>query len=190
MNREVNTNMTPKFMSFEFHTRFFPSFLRSRLRPGQRTETGFTPAVEFQVLFVVCCILLVLGIPSAINKRSFIGLIVGGIGAAGMLALLINSIISRKDPPDYDRFLLGAFFFFIVLGITAGVFAGTLEHSLTLGLLVGSVGLIAGYLLGILAGLWFQYLGWVAAMVNVLAGLAVLGMFVVDLVLLSGAIFG
>jgi len=127
--------------------------------------------------------------PSAVSRGSFIGWLVGGIGAAGILALLINSIFSRKEPPSYDCFLIGVFFFFVVLGISAGVFVGTLEHSLSLGLLVGSGGLIAGYLLGILAGLWFQYLGWLASMVNILAGLAVFGMFSVDLVLLAGSLF-
>jgi len=100
--------------------------------------------------------------------------------------LLINSILSRKDPPNYENFLIGVFFFFMILGLTAGIFTGSLHHLLMLGLLAGTVGLIAGYLLGILAGLWFQYLGWVATLLNILAGLAVLGMFVVDIVLLFG----
>ena len=176
-------------MSLEFHTRFFPSLLRSRLRLGHRAGTSFTSAVEFQIFFVVCFILLALGMPSAISHGSFIGWVVGGIGALGILALLINSIFSRKEPASYDCFLIGVFFFFVVLGITTGVFVGTLEHSLSLGLLVGSGGLIAGYLLGILAGLWLQYLGWLASIVNLIAGLAVFGMFFVDLVLLSGALF-
>jgi hypothetical protein len=131
-----------------------------------------------------------LGIPGAVSRSSIIGWIAVGIGTAGIVALLINSILSRKEPPSYDCFLPGIFFFFVVLGITSGIFAGTLEHSLPLGLLVGSGGLIAGYLLGILAGLWFQYLGWLSAMVNALASLAVLGMLLVDLVLLSGTLLG
>lgn len=176
--------MTPKFLSLEFHTRFFPSLLRGRLPRGTREVTGFSSTVERYVLFVVCCVLVALGMPSAISRNSVIGWATGGIGAAGTLALIINSIISCNTPPSYDRFLTAVFFFFVMLGISAGVFAGSLQHSLALGLLVGSGGLIAGYLLGILAGLWLQRFGWLASMVNGLAGLAVLGMFVVDLVLL------
>lgn len=188
---ELNADMTPKLMSIEFHARFFPSLLWNRLRPGERVGTGFPSTFERYIAFVACLILLALGIPGAVSSGSIIGWIMGGIGAVGMVALVINSIVSGSGaPPSFDDFLAGVFFFFVVLGITAGVFAGTLEHSLLLGLLVGTGGLIAGYLLGILAGLWFQYLGWLSAMVNALAGLAILGMLVVDMVLLSGVLFG
>lgn len=176
--------MTPKFLSLEFHTRFFPALLWGRLRPGTREGTGFSSTFELYVLFGICLALAVIGLPGAITSNSVIGWAVGGIGAAGTLALIINSIISCDTPPSYDRFLTAVFFFFVMLGISAGVFAGSLQHSLALGLLVGSGGLIAGYLLGILAGLCLQLLGWLASMVNGLAGLAVLGMFVVDLVFL------
>jgi len=180
----------PKFLSLEFHARYFPAMLLGRLRLGGRAGTGFPSTFERYIAFVVCLILLALGIPGAVSRSSIIGWIAVGIGTAGIVALLINSILSRKEPPSYDCFLPGIFFFFVVLGITSGIFAGTLEHSLPLGLLVGSGGLIAGYLLGILAGLWFQYLGWLSAMVNALASLAVLGMLLVDLVLLSGTLLG
>lgn len=182
--------MTPQFLSFEFHTRFFPALLWGRLRPRERSGTSFASAVELHVLFVVCFILLAFGIPIAVSSGSIIGWIVGGIGAAGTVALVINSIFSRKNPPSYDHFLIGVFFFFVTLGLTAGVFIGSLNHSLSLGLLVGFAGLIIGYLLGILAGLWLQYLGWLASTVNGLAVPAVLGMILVDLVLLSGSWFG
>lgn len=185
----AKTDMRPKFLSLEFHTRFFPAFLWSRLRPRDRVGTGFPSAVGLQVMFVVCCILVILGLPGAVSNRSFIGWILAGAGAAGILALLINSLCSRREAPSYDGFLSGVFLFFVALGISAGVFVGTLEHSVPMGLLIGLGGLIAGYLLGIMAGLWFQYLGWLASMVNILAGLAVLGMLCVDLVLLGGSLF-
>ncbi|MRR58401.1 MAG: hypothetical protein EG824_09345 [Deltaproteobacteria bacterium] len=44
----------------------------------------------------------------------------------------------------------------------------------------------AGYLLGIPAGLGLQHLGWLSGIVNRMAWLAIVGMFVVDLVLLAG----
>lgn len=174
----------PKFLSIEFHTRFFPALLRGRLLPGTREGTGFSSTFELYVLFGICVVLAVIGLPGAISRNSVIGWATGGIGAAGTVALIINSIISCNTPPSFDRFLTAVFFFFVMLGISAGIFAGSLQHSLARGLVAGSGGLIAGYLLGILAGLWLQRLGWLASLVNGLAGLAVLGMFVVDLVLL------
>ena len=186
----MNAGKAPEFLSFEFHARFFPALLWSRLRPRERSGTGFAPGMEFLIAFFFFCILVVIGIPYGMTHRSILGWAAGGIGAAGILALFVRSIASREGPPVYDDFLFGVFFFFVVLGLTAGIFVGTLEHSFPLGLLAGMGGLIAGYLLGILAGLWFQYLGWIASLVNGLAALGVIGMVLVDLVLLSGAIFG
>ena len=179
----------PKFLSVAFHTRYFPGILLSRMRLGGRTETGFSSTFEHYIAFAVCIIPLAFGIPFAVSSGSIIGWITGGIGAAGTIALVINSVFSRtKEPPSYEGFLAGVFLFFVFLGITGGVFVGTLEHSLPLGLLAGSAGLVTGYLLGILAGLWLQYLGWLSAAVNGLAGFAVVGMLSVDLVLLSGVL--
>jgi len=181
--------MPPTFFSLEFHTRFFPSLLRNRLRPEGRSGTGFSSQLEFPVVFVVCCVLIAIGLPMAIDDKSFVGWVIGGIGGAGMLALVIHSIASRGNPPDYDDFLTGFFCFFVPLGLTAGVFAGSLGDSVPLGLLIGFGGLVGGYLLGILAGLWCQYLGWIAVMVNGLAWLAVIGMLCVDLVIVGGFLF-
>jgi hypothetical protein len=181
----------PKFLSFEFHTRYFPGMLLSRLRRSGRQKTGFSSTMEHYIALAVCIILLMLGIPVAVSSGSIIGWIACGVGAAGTVALVINSILSRKgEPPSYDDFLAGVFFFFVFLGISCGVFVGMLQHSLIQGLLAGFAGLIAGYPTGILAGLWLQYLGWLSVAVNGLAGLAVLGMLAVDLVLLTGALFG
>jgi hypothetical protein len=121
-----------------------------------------------------------------VSHGSVIGWILSGIGLAGIVAFFINSIFSRNGPPSYDGFLAGIFFLFVSLGITSGVFIGALEHSFALGLLAGAGGLVAGYGIGILAGLWLQYLGWMAGLLNGMSYLAILGMFVVDLVLLAG----
>jgi hypothetical protein len=187
----MKADVAPRLLSLEFHAHYLPALLRGRLRFRERAGTGFSSTFEFHVMFVICVILAVIGIPVGLSHRSIVGLVVGGIGAAGVLALFIISIVSRGiEPPTYDCFLIGVFFFFVALGISAGVFVGTLGHSLMLGLLSGSAGLLAGYLLGILAGLWLQYLGWLSGIVDLLAGLAVIGMLCADLVLLSGALFG
>lgn len=104
-----------------------------------------------------------------------------------MIFLFIHSVVSgRANPPEYSRFLTGVFFFFVTLGVSAGVFGGSLNHSLMTGLLLGSGGVLAGYFLGILAGLWFQYLGWLSGVLNGVAWLAVFGMLLVDIVILIG----
>lgn len=178
----------PKFFSLEFHTRFFPSLLKSRLRQKERVRGGFSSGMDHMVVLAICGILIMIGLPGAIDSKSIIGWVLTGIGAAGIVAMIISSITSNEERPSYDNFLPGLFFFFIMLGITAGVFTGTLNHSLPKGMSTSAAGLIAGYLLGILAGLWGQYLGWIAVLLNGIAWLAVLGMFMVDIVLLAGVL--
>jgi hypothetical protein len=176
----------PRFLSVEFHTRFFPAFLWGRLRHKQRTGSGFNSSFELYLVLTICVVLVAIGVPAALSHRSIAGWIIGAIGAAGFLAMLIISILSRRGaPPSYDGFLVGFFFFFVVFGLSAGIFIGALVHyPLFQGLLVGAAGLLAGYLMGILAGLALQYIGWLAAVLDPLAGLVVFGMLVVDLVLL------
>jgi hypothetical protein len=179
--------MTPKFFSVEFHARFFPAIIRNRLRPEERERTAFSSTFEHYIVLAVCIILIFLGLPSAVNNNSFIGWIVGGAGAVGIIVLFIHSIVSgRGNPSEYGRFLTGVFFFFVTLGVSAGIFVGSLNHSLLTGLLLGSAGILSGYFLGILAGLWFQYLGWLSGVLNGVAWLAVFGMLLVDIVILVG----
>jgi hypothetical protein len=181
MKKEIR----PGFFSIEFHTRFFPVLLWRRLRPRKRDGVSFV-ATESYIAFAICLVLAMAGIPRAVTHRSFIGWVVGGAGLLGVLALFISSICSRREPPSYDGFLRGIFFFLVTLGITAGLFTGALEHSLCLGLLGSAAGLVLGYVLGIFAGLWFQYLGPLAVVLDMLAGLGIVGLMVVDLVLLLG----
>jgi hypothetical protein len=140
-------------------------------------------------LFFICLIVAVLGISSGLFHKSVIGWVAGGLGAAGILALMLNSIFSCEEPPTYDCFLTGIFFFFVIMGLTSGILTGALRHSPPLALLMGLGGAMVGYVLGILAGLWVQSLGWLSSLVNGLAGLAVFGMLVVNLVLLASFFF-
>lgn len=184
-------NFPPKLLSIEFHTRFFPSLLWNRLRPRQRTEASFSSSLELYITLAVCIILVAIGAPSALAQGSIAGWIASGIGLAGLLAMIINSIASFwGKTPSYDDFLLGCFFFFLTAGPTAGIFISTLEHyPFFLGLLISASGLAAGYALGIIAGFGLQYIGRLAALLDSLSYPAIIGMLVVDLVLLSGALF-
>ncbi|MGA3118385.1 MAG: hypothetical protein ABSF90_28660 [Syntrophobacteraceae bacterium] len=178
--------MPPRFFSIEFHTRFFPALLWGRLHRREREGTGFPSTIEFNIVLAVCVILVVFGIPAAVSGQSVIGWASGALGSTGIVVLSVKSIASRTEPPSYDQFLAGVFFFFVALGISAGIFAGALYHSFMVSLCLGTAGLASGYASGILAGLWLQYLGRLASTVDGLAGLAALGVFFVDIVLLAG----
>jgi hypothetical protein len=158
----VNADTSPRLLSIEFHTRFFPALLRDRLRHKHQTGSRFSPPFERYLALLVCIILVAAGAPAALSRGSIAGWITGVIGAAGILAMLVKSIASRRGAPaSWSDFLVGFFFFFLSAGFTTGIFIGTLEHyPIFHGLLTCAAGLIAGYVLGILAGFMMQYLGW------------------------------
>lgn len=88
--------------------------------------------------------------------------------------------------PSFEAFRLGVFGFFLVLGVTLGLALGSGLHGWALKALAAADGLLAGYLLGIAAGLGVQYLGWVGAWIERAAGLGAVGLVFVDLVLVLG----
>jgi hypothetical protein len=179
----------PGILSRDFHFRFFPQLLWSRLHPSDKIaeRVTFSSNMGFTILFFVCIVLALLGIPSALKQGSLPGWILSVIGLGGISFIFISSVLAyRGSRPTYDQFLLGIFFFFVFLGMTVGIFIGTLEHSSALGLMSCAAGLVCGYFLGIMAGLWFQYLGWIAGLANMMAGPLIIGMVTLDLVLLLG----
>jgi hypothetical protein len=191
MKKIVLADKLPNLLSIEFHTSFFPGFLWNRLSSKERRGSGFNSSFELYIILIICVTLVTIGIPPAVYSRSIAGWISSGIGAAGLLAMIINSIASSLgESPSINDFLVGFFFFFVTAGLTAGIFISTLEHYLFFqSLLISAAGLIAGYALGILSGFGLQYIGWIAALLDPLAGLMVFGMLVLDMVLLSGALF-
>ena len=165
----------PKFLTLEFHTRFFPRLLQDRYLRRKKKETqgtSFTSTTEMFLSAVVCAILAAIGLPSALSRGSIFGWVLSGIGVAGMIALVIQSVAAGCGiKPSYDDFLGGIFFFFVSLGFVAGVAAGLDAHSAWIGIPATVAGLATGYALGILAGLRMQHLGWIAILLNMLAGL-------------------
>ena len=170
----------PKFLSLEFHTRFFPQLLLDRYLRRKKKEaqgTTFTSTTEMFISLAVCLILAVIGIPAVLTRGSIIGWILSVIGVGGVILLLVMSVGAHwGSRPNYDDFLGGIFFFFVSLGVLIGIPVGIDTHSPGLGILAGLAGLSAGYALGILAGLKLQHLGWMATIVNMLAGFAVIAM--------------
>jgi hypothetical protein len=175
-----------RFLSLAFHTRFFPGVLLKHLRPKGRAGSGFF-TFDHYVMLAVCLFLVIIATPKAGYQRSIVGWILFGFGMLGFVFLIVQSIAAQwRQRPSYDSFLAGFFFLFITLGLSAGIYAGTHQHSLALGLLAGAAGLISGYLLGIFAGFQFQRLGWLSVLLNLLAGVAIFGMLIFDLMLLLG----
>ncbi len=177
----------PKFLSLKFHSRFFPRLLRDRLRRKKIEEQGtsFTSTTELTVVLAVCLILAVIGIPSALTRRSLVGWILSLIGVGGVLAIFVLSVGAQWGKrPTYHHFLTGIFFFFVSVGIFIGIPVGMDNHSAWLGMLTSLAGLFGGYVLGIFAGMQLQHLGWIAAILNMLAGFAAIVMGGTTLIML------
>lgn len=172
--------MPPSILSLEFHVGFFPRALWRRLRRKREERTGFSSNLEFTIGLGLCIFLIALGIPMLLKHASIVGWIVSLLGTAGILAVIVINILGQwGTKPSYDDFLAGTFLFFIFFGLTAGLIFGE-----GVGRWVGFVGMVLGYLLGIAAGLLFQYLGWLSTILDVLFWIAVVLMMSADLVLL------
>ena len=123
------------------------------------------------VLLGVCAVLVLIGIPSAAEGALW-GWILGILGIVGTIGLVVISVRGQRgERPSYDDFLIGVFLFCVALGILIGIPVGMEAHSFWFGLLASLAGLAAGYVVGILGGMWLQYLGWIAVVINMVAGL-------------------
>ncbi len=176
----------PGIFSPRFHTSFFPALIWSRLRPGKEEETSvrFSRDLEWMGLLVICILLIATGVSLAV-KGAWLGWLLSLLGFLGVLTLTVFSIVSNLGAkPSYDNFLFGVFLLFVFTGLTAGLLVGRTGSSLFFLIGSGASGVLLGYFLGLLAGLWLQYLGWIASAINLAAGLLAAGLIVVDTVLL------
>jgi len=183
----------PTFFSLSFHTRFFPSLLWRRFRPKKeeyRSPFSNHIPLELTILVVISKVAAIAGFGTGISRGSIIGWGVGILGLAVFAFFLVKSIRSQMGiRPSFDSFGFGIFFFVVVLGLTVGLFEGTLLHSKSLAGWGGLAGFVAGYGAGIFAGLGIQYLGWIGGLFSHLAVAGIVGLIVLDCVLLSSLFF-
>ena len=179
---------SPSLSSLEFHTKFFPRLLWSRLSP-QKNEpqgTSFSHNMGPTVMAVACMALLALGTPMGLIQKSILGWILAIAGLIGIAYIIFNSIAAQRGlKPTYEKFHIWIFFFFVFLGFSAGLFITSVNHQPHLIVFTaGLLGILPGYIVGILAGLWSQSLGWVSGLLNGLSGLAIFGLVIVDMLML------
>lgn len=188
-----DTNSPPPFFSMDFHLRFFPLAVRRIAFPGKGAggtasgrDSGFSSTAEHVILFAAAMISLAAGLPAALGNGSLIGLFFSVAGAAGVIALVAASVAARKGyEPVFDDFRILTFLFCVFLGLTCGLGLGlSLGPSYAPRLLLGAAGSAGGYVAGIFAGLWAPRLGWIAGLLDLLAGLCVLSFVIIDIILL------
>lgn len=134
--------------------------------------------MELTLLPIACIVLIAMGLPGAL--RGAIPGILSLVGAGGLVALLVIALRSTlQEPVSYDAFSASVFFFIVLLGASAGLFRAPAW-------LWTPAGAAAGYLLGLLAGLWNQKLGFLAFLPVLAARMGIVGLIVADLALLFG----
>lgn len=183
------TSQPPSLLSWSFHFRFFPFLLYRRVFPKQKkVESPFAghAKMELSILLAVSLVASITGYAEALRKGSILGWIFALAGTGGILFLFVHGIRSHAGiKPSFDDFRAGVFFFLLLLGFTAGLGTGhAYKTAYGARLLCGLAGALAGYILGIFGGLWVQRLGWLSEALNVLAGIALIGMVIVDIILL------
>lgn len=186
----ASPSAAPRFLSFEFHTRFFPAMLRRRVlhrRTGSGSPFANHVPIEYPIILTLCFVLAALGLPSALTKASVVGGIVGVLGIVGAITLVVQSVGAQLETrPTFEAFRVVTFVFFVILGLSLGLVAGSSHHSRALEACAATAGLMGGYIVGIAGGLWAQYLGWIGIWVELAAGVAALGMLVGDIVFVLG----
>ena len=178
----------PSMLTWEFHFNFFPRLLWSKLAPKGATPQGtsFSHNMDLTIVTCVCMALLAVGAPLAFGPHALLGWPLVALGLIGLVYLLINSIAGQQGlRPSYDEFHLWIFFFFLFLGMSGGLILTAADHQpRPMVLAAGLLGLLPGYLTGLLAGFWAQRLGWISGLLNGLAGMAIFGLIIVDILML------
>jgi len=177
----------PKLASLEFHTRFMPRLIWDRLRHRKRAGSTFVSSafLEGMIGLTICLVLVALGSPSAVARGSILGWTMTILGTGGIIFLVVSSAYFQWGTrPGYENFQIGIFFFFVVLGLSGGIYAGIVRHSLLIGTFAGTAGFVVGYVTGLCFGLWMQRLGWIVGVVNIAAGFAALVLAIADAIFL------
>ncbi|MBF0511646.1 MAG: hypothetical protein HQL13_04870 [Candidatus Omnitrophica bacterium] len=134
------------------------------------------------IFLCLSLVLAAIGVGMVVQHGALVGWILTGLGACGLGALIIKSVMAQAGTrPSYANFLAGTFFFFVFLGMTVGLWMGKSGHSFWLEALGFCGGIVIGYGVGLLAGFWFQCLGWIAALLDMILAVAIIGLIVIDI---------
>jgi hypothetical protein len=172
--------------SLEFFARGVPRLLRQRVFGPRPQQSAFVPHVRIgQTLALFACLGLAVASAQSARNGSVVGILLLGIAVAAMLALVIHSAWeARTYPLIPEAFAIGPFIFCLILGIDVGLAAGRgAQVSMTTRIACGVMGMVAGYIVGSLAGLFTQRLGWIAAFISFIALLASAGLILLAVIL-------
>lgn len=175
--------------SIPFHRDFFLPFIINSINARKsNTSTHFADffPYEYVVLFMITMTGVVTGIYAYLSEGSVFGGITGLLASAGFAALMVFSIRSRSDREIlWKRFMITTFMFFMLAGLSLGLYTGMLVFNSFLSKFIfGIAGMIAGYFVGIPAGLYMQSFGWTGQLINIIMIPVMIGLCIIDIVVL------
>lgn len=188
MQADQSEDSIPGFLTLAFHRDFFIPFIIKTLNTRKsETRTHFADHFPFEyvVLFIITMAGVITGIYAYLSEGSVFGGITGLLASAGFSALIIFSIRSRSDSRViWRRFMISTFMFFMLAGMSIGLYAGMLIWNSDLAKIVlGISGFFAGYIAGIFAGLYMQCLGWTGQIMNIILVPVMIGLIIVDIII-------
>lgn len=189
MHSDQSEDKTPGFLTIAFHRDFFLPFIIESLNTRKiETRTHFADHFPFEyvVLFIITMTGVITGIYAYLSEGSVFGGITGLLASAGFAALIVFSIRSKSDREIlWRRFMITTFMFFMLAGLSVGLYTGMLTWNSYISKLVfGIIGLVSGYFAGIFAGLYMQCLGWTGQLINIIMIPVMIGLCIVDIIVM------
>ena len=161
-----------KIFSFSFHVSVFLPLLFQKItsQTCQKAPQINNIPFEYTILTSIAIGFMVMGF---INHENLVWLIVGVLSACGFMLMLFSSVLSRRQTghnPTWQSFRLIPFLFSILAGMSISLIitANISEFGLAMKMAGAAVGLISGYLIGVPAGFWFQSLGWICPIIEII----------------------
>ena len=175
----------PSMLSAQFHLRFFPALLKNRFGNNVAvSRTTFVSSTFMQSMVVLFGAIAAASVGATLYP-GIAGWLLLGLAAAGVLFVLVTSILEMRGvAPSFEAFLFPLFFFCLALGLAVGVLTGLRESTL-FKLAHACAGVALGYWVGLLVGLHGQRLGFFAILLYPFAVAGAGGALIVAVLLLS-----
>lgn len=172
-----------------FHKSFFLPLLLRKLKPSKKTRTlaaAGTP-IEYTILPGGALACMVIGL---MHYQAMSGRIIGILGACGFLIMLLSSVRSHlksRQKTTWEDFRPFPLLFLVLTGVTTSLCytGGIVGAGIGMKITGAAAGLLIGYLVGIPAGFWFQSLGWITTILEILLVPLMMGLFVVSILMVA-----
>ena len=176
-----------KIFSPAFHLSVFLPFLFRTITFQENQPAPHIRGVPYEttILTIIAMSCMVIGF---VNIQVLVGLMAGLLGGCIFLLLLASSLLSQRRTgyePTWASFRPTPFLFVMLAGMTIGLVVTQSFSEAGIGMkAVGAgFGLLIGYSMGVWAGFWFQALGWIHTIIEIVLIPLMIGLMIVSVVM-------